>query len=206
MNQSFVFIPLFISLFSCRQNRGTVFTDDSLRHKEELKFCLVGNTKQDEKLISSLKAENYDRLVLMGNFPEQETLLKLYSPLLRTNKNLKIKFLLGNEHHKDSPYQRIHFSDNNPEFFFPNYYYMVDCGGLCVVAPDTNFYFYKNSVPESAEQTKWPLDKRKRLSQCKMTVAMTNHDSGPSARRELEYDDMIDREVVDQGPFVKIQN
>ena len=120
-------------------------------------------------LIYPAGIQSVDDPLLESNF------LQYYRPLLETNPDLIFGLVLGNHDHQGDPKTWIKLSQQDSSFFFPNYYYFVDYGGLCVVALDTSFYYYNERVAEALEQTSWLTKLESRLKRCDVKIAITHH-------------------------------
>lgn len=168
-----------------------MFEDKRLAQEELVKICLTGdtgkNTPLQQEIAEAMEREGCQRIFILGdviynsgidsaNDPElEEKFLKYYLPLLNRNPELEIGIILGNHDHKKDPSAWLNVAKKYPGVFFPNYYYMVDYGGLCLVALDTSFYYYADKVKEMAEQTKWMTQMQSRLKECDVKVALTHH-------------------------------
>jgi 3',5'-cyclic AMP phosphodiesterase CpdA len=162
-----------------------------MAQEEVLKFCLLGDLGMgsdfQKAIATSLKKENCDRIAFLGDLvypsgisssddPElEEKFLTYYSDLFDDNPQLKILLLLGNHDHQGTPLAWRYFAKKDDRFFFPNYYYFIDYGGLCVVALDTSLYFYQKLLPEATEQTAWLTELQSRLKDCDVKVALSHH-------------------------------
>ncbi|HXH74820.1 MAG TPA: metallophosphoesterase [Bacteriovoracaceae bacterium] len=180
-----------ITICSCAKPKGSIFLDESLKQEENVKFCFTGDmgmdTPHQQAIADALKREKCHRLFFLGDlvYPkgidsvEDEELttkfLSYYEPLFEDNPNLFINLVLGNHDHKGKPEAWKDISKKNDHFFFPDYYYMVDYGGICFVALDSSFYYYLNDVFETSAQTSWLQGLRARLKKCDVKVAMTHH-------------------------------
>lgn len=178
-------------ILSCSKPKATVYKDLSLLQEEMVKFCLLGDLGRDtphqKAIAEALERENCHRIVFLGDLiypkgissaddPELETrFLSYYQPLLDKNPNLVINLVLGNHDHKKDPAAWKDVSKRNVGFFFPYYYYMIDYGGLCMVAIDTSFYYYTEKISESMEQNAWMLSLEPRLKDCDVKVAVSHH-------------------------------
>lgn len=183
-----LFIPF---LQNCSKPKATVFKDQSLAEEEMVKFCLLGDlgreTKHQKMIAESLERENCHRIFFLGdlvypkgissvNDPElQSKFLDYYLPLVDRDPQLVINLVLGNHDHKEDPSAWRDVAKEYEGFFFPYYYYMIDYGGLCMVALDTSFYYYTEMVSEAAEQTVWLTQLDPRLRDCDVKVALTHH-------------------------------
>jgi predicted phosphodiesterase len=187
-----LFVALFLVLFqSCGKPTATVFDDNRLSEVDTAKFCLTGDLGRDtdhqQKIADALGKEDCDRIFFLGDlvYPKgissvedpllEEKFLKFYRPLIERDPGVIISLVLGNHDHKGDPEAWLKFGKNNPGFFFPNYFYMIDYGGLCVVALDTSFYYYADKVIEAAEQATWLTKLQPRLKECDVKVAITHH-------------------------------
>lgn len=187
-------ILLLISLFivSCAKPKGGVYKDSALSEEENVKFCFTGDMGKDtphqEAIAEALKREECHRIFFLGDLVYPDGIdsindeeftgkfLAYYEPLLQENPNLKINLVLGNHDHKGKPEAWKRVSQINERFFFPDYYYMLDYGGLCFVALDTSLYYYLSDVSETTAQTTWIQALQKRLKEdCDVKVAVTHH-------------------------------
>jgi 3',5'-cyclic AMP phosphodiesterase CpdA len=175
----------------CSKPKATVFKDERLSQEESVKFCLLGDLGMDtafqDAIANALKREDCDRIVLLGDLvyssgikspddPElDEKFLKFYSPFLDDDPDLRFLLVLGNHDHQGNPAAWKALYREEERFFFPHYYYFVDYGGLCVVALDTSFYFYKEQLAEAGEQTRWLTGLQPRLKECDVKVAVSHH-------------------------------
>lgn len=183
---------LLIFIFqSCGKPEATVFEDKRLSQEELVKICLTGDMGKDtphqKEIAEAMEREGCQRIFMLGDLiypsgissasdPElEQKFLSYYQPLIDRNPDLIINLILGNHDHKKDPSVWKDVSKKYPGFFFPNYYYMVDYGGLCMVALDTSFYYYLDKVKEMAEQTAWMTQLQSRLKDCKVKVALTHH-------------------------------
>lgn len=185
---------MLLSIFmfqTCTQPKATVFRDDRLAQEEIVKFCLLGDmglgSDHQKAIAISLEKENCHRIVFLGDLiypkgisssedPELENkFMNYYLPLFERNPDLVILLLLGNHDHqgKASAWKDVYKMDDR--FFFPNYYYFVDYGGLCLVALDTSFYFYKNEIPEAVSQSRWLSSIQSMLKKCDVKIALSHH-------------------------------
>jgi predicted phosphodiesterase len=193
---------LFLLLTACAKPKATVFIDKRLAQEEHVKICFTGDmgfdTPHQQEIADALKREACHRIFLLGDlvYPKgiksvyssdfQKKFLNHYEPLLQNDPNLIIGLILGNHDHKGDPAAWKDVSKIHEGFFFPNYYYMIDYGGLCLVALDTSFYYYLSNVTEVPQQTAWIQSLRTRLKDCKVKVAMTHH---PFKGRGLDAED-----------------
>ena len=182
---------LILVSYSCGKPEATVFEDKRLAEEELVKICLTGDMGKDtphqKEIAEAMEREGCQRIFMLGDliYPSgissasdselEEKFLSYYQPLIDRNPDLIIGLILGNHDHKSDPSAWLDVSKKYPGFFFPNYYYMVDYGGLCMVALDTSFYYYMDKVKEMAEQTKWMTQLQSRLKDCKVKVALTHH-------------------------------
>lgn len=180
-----------LALYSCAKPKATVFLDKSMEEQENVKFCFTGDmgtaSETQAAMAEAIKGEECDRLFLLGDlvYPKgiksiddeefKTKFLDFYLPLLEENPNLIINLVLGNHDHKGKPEAWKRVGEVHERLFFPNYYYMMDYGGLCVAAFDTSFYYYLNSVSELADQTAWMQGLQSRLKDCKVKVALSHH-------------------------------
>jgi hypothetical protein len=178
-------------LASCARPKGSVVEDRSLLEVETVKFCFTGDMGKDgphqAAIADALNGEGCHRIFFLGDLvypkgieslddPElTQKFLAYYEPLLQENPELVINLVLGNHDHKGDPTIWKRVPSVNDRFYFPNYYYMVDYGGLCVVALDTSFYYYLNDLSEIAEQTAWIQGLQGRLKNCDLKIAVTHH-------------------------------
>ncbi|MFP5385858.1 MAG: metallophosphoesterase [Bacteriovoracia bacterium] len=186
-----MFLPFFFFLQSCGKPEATVFEDKRLAQEELVKICLTGDMGKDtqiqEEMAKALGRENCHRIFMLGDLvypkgiksiedPElQNKFLSYYQPLLEKDPDLIIGLILGNHDHKGKPESWLKIDRKHERFFFPNYYYMIDYGGLCLVAIDTSFYYYESKVKELTQQTKWMTQLQSRLKECDVKVALTHH-------------------------------
>lgn len=203
------FLPsllLFLLVFiGCAKPKATVFLDKSLREEEMVKFCFTGDMGKggdhQKAIAEALEREQCHRIFFLGDLvypkgiksiddPElDEKFLSYYEPLLNKDPNLYINLILGNHDHKGDPSAWKKISEKHPRFFFPGYYYMIDYGGLCMVAMDTSFYYYLNEVTETAKQTNWIQGLQSRLKDCDVKVALTHHPfKGKGLDREDDWE------------------
>lgn len=178
-------------LYSCGNPNARVFEDMTLAEEELVKICLLGDLGKDTELqglmAEALGREECHRMFFLGDLvypsgiksiedPElQQKFLNYYQPLLESNPNLRINLLLGNHDHQGSPAAWRKIGEKHERFFFPHYFYMIDYGGLCMVALDSSFYYYESKVKEMAEQTTWLTRMQKRLKKCDVKVALSHH-------------------------------
>lgn len=187
----FTYLTLFLLLLACAEPKGKVYLDKSLQEEENVKFCFTGDMGKDtahqEVLAEALRRENCNRIFFLGDlvYPKgingiddphlEDTFLRYYDPLLNNDLNLHINLVLGNHDHKGDPAAWKKIGEKNDRYFFPNYWYMIDYGGLCFVALDTSFYYYLSEVGETAEQTRFIQGLQSRLKECDLKVAVTHH-------------------------------
>jgi hypothetical protein len=187
----FLFILITIYTFSCAKPKATIFEDNRLAQEEEVILCFTGDvglgTDHQNTIAQAMKKEKCHRIFLLGDlvYPAgiksasdeelENKFMKFYRPLVDEDPNLIIGLILGNHDHKGEPSAWRNVSKNDERFFFPNYYYMIDYGGLCLVGLDTSFYYYSNSITELWEQTTWLMELNSRLKNCDVKVAMTHH-------------------------------
>lgn len=178
-------------LQNCSKPKATVFKDERLSQEAQVKFCLLGDlgriTYHQKTMAEALSKEGCHRIFFLGDLvypkgissaddPELEArFMSYYRPLVEEDPNLIINLILGNHDHKEDPGAWRDVSKRNEAFFFPWYYYMIDYGGLCMVALDTSFYYYTAKVSEATEQALWLTKLQPRLKECDVTVAMTHH-------------------------------
>jgi predicted phosphodiesterase len=200
--RNLLFALFLILLSACAKPRPTIFVDKRLAQEENVKFCFTGDMGTDsthqQEMAEALMRENCHRLFFLGDlvYPKgiksvnsMEFIKKFqsyYEPLLLENPQLIIGLVLGNHDHKGDPAAWLNISKIHEGFFFPNYYYMIDYGGLCVVAMDTSFYYYLSNVTEVPQQTSWIQGLQSRLKDCKVKIAMTHH---PFKGRGLDAED-----------------
>ncbi len=185
---------LFLSIFifqNCSKPKATVFEDKRLAQEEVVKLCFIGDLGKDSPhqqiMADALGREECHRIFFLGDLvypkgissvddPEfEKKFLDYYKPLLDQDPNLIIPLVLGNHDHKKDPSAWKDVSKRYEGFFFPNYYYMIDYGGLCLVALDTSFYYYTEKVLEATEQASWLFQLQSRLKDCEVKVAVTHH-------------------------------
>lgn len=180
-----------IFIQSCGKVGERIFEDKSLMKEELVKICLTGDMGKDTKLqaemAEALEGEGCHRMFFLGDLvypsgiesiedPElEDKFLSYYEPLLEKDPELIINLILGNHDHKKDPSAWKKISQKHERFFFPHYFYMMDYGGLCVVALDTSFYYYESKVKELSEQTNWMTRLQSRLKDCDVKVALTHH-------------------------------
>jgi predicted phosphodiesterase len=178
-------------LQNCGEPKATVFEDNRLSQEEEVKLCFLGDlgrqTEMQEFMAKSLQKENCHRIFFLGDlvYPKgikssgdtqlEDKFLKYYRPLVEADPNLYINLILGNHDHQEDPAAWKDVAKENPGFFFPHYYYMIDYGGLCIVALDTSFYYYPRLVAEATAQTSWLNRMQNRIKNCDVKVAATHH-------------------------------
>lgn len=176
---------------NCSKPKATVFEDKRLSQETIVKFCFVGDLGQgtdfQKTIAKALDREKCHRIFFLGDlvYPSginslddpllQDKFLSYYDPLFYDNPDLIIGLMLGNHDHQGKPSAWINLSKSDEKYFFPYYYYFIDYGGLCVVALDTSFYFYKEQLGEAAEQTLWLTKLEPRLKDCDVKVAMSHH-------------------------------
>jgi hypothetical protein len=186
-----LFILLLPLLQNCSKPGATVFKDDRLSQEAQVKFCFVGDpgqgTEFQSTITEALIKEECHRIAFLGDLvypkgisstadPElEDKFLKYYRPLFDDNPNLITLLLLGNHDHQGKPGAWRNLYKEDERFFFPNYYYFIDYGGLCLVALDTSLYFYQEQLTEAAEQTQWLTKLQPRLKDCDVKVAMSHH-------------------------------
>lgn len=186
-----LFILLLPLLQNCSKPGATVFKDDRLSQEDQIKICFLGDVGQGTEFQSTiaeaLKKEECHRIAFLGDLvypkgisstadPElEEKFLKYYRSLFDDNPNLITLLMLGNHDHQGKPGAWRNLYKEDERFFFPNYYYFIDYGGLCLVALDTSLYFYQEQLTEAAEQTQWLTKLQPRLKECDVKVAMSHH-------------------------------
>lgn len=188
---SFIALLVIVFFYGCAEPKGKVYLDKSLREEETVKFCFTGDmgkdTEHQKVLAEALEREDCHRIFFLGDlvYPKgissiddphlENAFLRYYDPLLTRNLDLHISLILGNHDHKGDPAAWKKISQKNDRYFFPNYWYMIDYGGLCMVALDTSFYYYLSEVKELTEQIRFIQGLQKRLKECDVTVALTHH-------------------------------
>lgn len=188
---SICLILFLIVVQSCSKPKATVFKDERLAQEAMVKFCLLGDlgreTEHQQVIADALEREKCHRIFFLGDLvypkgitsaddPELERrFMTYYRPLVEEDPNLIINLVLGNHDHKEDPAAWRDVSKRNEAFFFPWYYYMIDYGGLCMVALDTSFYYYTAKVSEAAEQAVWLTELQPRLKDCDIKIALTHH-------------------------------
>lgn len=186
----FLFILLLL-IQACGKPKGTIFEDNSLAQEELVKICMTGDMGKDtelqEAMAEALGRGDCDRIFFLGDLiypkgidsvddPElDDKFLSYYAPLLEKDPELVIGLILGNHDHAGDPSAWLDVGKKFERIYFPNYYYMIDYGGLCVVALDTSFYYYEKKVLEATEQTVWLTRLQSRLKKCDVKVAITHH-------------------------------
>ncbi len=189
--QPVIILLILLLIQACAKPKASVFEDKRLLQEDEVKFCFIGDVGQDTEhqkvMAEALERESCNRIFILGDLvypkgissvddPElEEKFLKYYQPFLSRDPDLIVGLMLGNHDHQGKPSAWLDLARQKPEFFFPNYYYFIDYGGLCVVALDTSFYFYNDKVQEAAEQTSWLAKLEPRLKDCDVKVAMSHH-------------------------------
>lgn len=184
-------VSIFFLLQNCSRPKAHVYKDTLLAEEEMVKFCLVGDlgrvTEHQQEIADALEAEECNRIFFLGDLvypkgiksvddPELERrFLNYYLPLLNRNPELVINLVLGNHDHKEDPSAWKDVSNRYEGFFFPHYFYMVDYGGLCMVALDTSFYYYTEMVAEAFDQAKWLTQLDSKLKSCDVKIAFTHH-------------------------------
>ncbi len=187
----FAFVIILFFVGACAEPKGNVFLDKSLREEETVKFCFTGDmgmdTSHQKAMAEALEREQCHRIFFLGDliYPKgiksiddphlEEAFLKYYDPLLNRNPNLYINLILGNHDHQGVPAAWKKISQINDRYFFPHYWYMIDYGGLCMVALDTSFYYYLSEVSETTQQTRYIQGLQKRLKECDVKIALTHH-------------------------------
>ena len=182
---------IFLFFGGCSPAKKTIFDDKSFLELDVAKLCFVGDvgriTALQADIARALERENCHRIFFLGDLvypkgikssddPElQERFLNYYLPIMERNPELVMPLILGNHDHKGEPSAWRYVSRNYPQLFFPYYYYLIDYGGLCVMALDTSFYYYAENVAEAVEQTNWLMSIQSRLARCKVKVAITHH-------------------------------
>lgn len=190
MRSLILIISVFL-FYSCSKPTATVFEDKRLAEEDMIKFCLVGDMGKDtpfqQAIADGLEREECHRIFFLGDlvYPDgissvnddqfENKFLKYYEPLVEKNPKLIINLLLGNHDHKSDPSAWLDVSEKHEGFFFPNYYYFIDYGGLCFVALDTSFYYYTSKIVEAAEQATWLFQLQERIKDCDVKVALTHH-------------------------------
>lgn len=178
-------------LQNCGEPKATVFEDNRLSQEDEVKFCFLGDlgreTEMQQFMAESLQRENCNRIFFLGDlvYPKgikstsdtqlEDKFLKYYRPLVEADPNLYINLVLGNHDHQGDPSAWKDVAKENPGFFFPHYYYMIDYGGLCLVGLDTSFYYYPRLLSEATAQTNWLNRMQSRFKECDVKVAFTHH-------------------------------
>jgi calcineurin-like phosphoesterase family protein len=184
----FIFV---IILQGCAKPNATVFEDNRLSEVDTAKFCLTGDMGRDtphqQEIADALEKEDCDRIFFLGDlvYPKgissvndpllQKNFLDYYLPIIDRDPGVIIGLVLGNHDHKGDPSAWKKVSKQYPGIFFPNYYYLIDYGGLCIVGLDTSFYYYAEKVVEAAEQAEWLFSIQSRLKDCKVKIALTHH-------------------------------
>jgi hypothetical protein len=189
-SKHYLYFSFLILLLSCARPEALVF-EDKIESQEEIKICMIGDmgmgNKFQQEMAYALENEACDRIYFLGDLvypkgiksvddPElEEKFLSYYSSLFEKNPDLKINLLLGNHDHAGDPSAWKDVDKKYKGYFFPNYFYMVDYGGLCIVALDSSFYYYGDKVAETGKQTLWLSRMQSRLKKCKVKVAVTHH-------------------------------
>jgi hypothetical protein len=178
MRSLLIALILAFTLPNCSRTSGRIFKDTRSTH-QELKLCFLGNlerSNQRDSVRQALEKLKCDQIYLLGNNGDSEQVSQLFSPLFEKNNKLQINFVLGPEDHRKNPTQWRDLAKSNPRYFFPNYFYLVDYGGLCVLALDTGLYHYRRPVDEISQQKEFLNDATKNLHDCQVKIAAT-HDS-----------------------------
>jgi predicted phosphodiesterase len=186
----FVFLILPLIQY-CKPPAEHIYREQNLLTDRDMKFCLLGDLGMEsdlQKVIAdSLLEENCDSIFFLGDliYPDglktvddpgmRQQFLNYYDPLLENNPNLKIHIMLGNHDYAENRDVWRDLYKRNPRYFFPNYFYAMDYGGLCFVTLDTNFYVYKENLTEAFDQTTWLAQLGNDLKGCKYKVAMAHH-------------------------------
>lgn len=183
-----LFLPF---LQCCSKPKATVFKDERLSQETVAKFCFLGDvgqgTEHQKAIAKALDREKCHRIFMLGDlvYPKgigslddpvlDEKFRSFYDPLFYENPDLIIGLILGNHDHQGKPAAWKDLGKSDERYFFPNYYYFIDYGGLCLVALDTSMYFYKEQLPEAGEQTLWLTQLEPRLKDCDVKVALSHH-------------------------------
>lgn len=157
--------------------------------KKDFKICMVGDPgtgKESQKDVAKLlRREKCDSIHFLGDL--------VYSKGIQTTKdeNLEEKFLdvyedigspgsvnltLGNHDYDGNPTAWIAVAKENPQYFFPNPYYILNLNGVCITHIDTNLYLRPAFSLQGETQTKWLEQSEPRMKkECQRTIAITHH-------------------------------
>lgn len=178
-------------LYSCGRPNAHVYQDTTSFSQETLKFCLLGGVGQgsliQKDVATSLSEEKCDQVYFLGDLISGKKIysledpafldnfLSFYQPLLENKKISKINLILGESEYQGDPNIWLTIGEKYEGFFFPNFYYMTNYGGLCIIALDSNLFMNSTLLSEALAQTTWMVKLRDDLKSCKVKVALTHH-------------------------------
>ena len=208
-------LPLFFSLPAQAQS----WWYNRTLTKKDFKICMVGDPgtgKDSQKEVAKLlRQEKCDSIHFLGDL--------VYSKGIQTTKdeNLEEKFLdvyegigstgsvnltLGNHDYEGNPTAWLAVAKENPQYFFPNPYYILNLNGVCITHIDTNLYLRPAFSLQGETQTKWLAQSAARVKkECKRTIAITHHPfrnqghHGPAKGAVLEF---LNKHVIGQYEFL----
>lgn len=182
---------ILLILIACSKPTAHVYQDATVASQSTLKFCLLGGVGQgsliQQAVADSLGKEKCDQVYFLGDLlagPPITSLedpdfidkfLTYYQPLLDSAQVSKIHLLLGENEYLGDPSLWLGIENKYPGFFFPNYYYMTNYGGLCIISIDSNVLTRSEYAETGLKQIAWISSLQSELKNCKIKVALSHH-------------------------------
>lgn len=199
-------IVALLFLYSCGKTSSYVYKNDLHAGQDTLKFCFVGDLGKDtpaqQDVANALFDEQCDEIYFLGDlvYPSgiknvndeelQKKFLNYYEPLFNTASEFRINLVLGNHDYSGNPDAWEDVVKKYPGYFFPNNFYLVDYGGLCILAVDTNYFVKLSLATKAAAMINWLTLQQLNLKNCKAKIAVSHHPfkggSLPSAKGKWE--------------------
>jgi hypothetical protein len=185
-----LFLLLFL-LCACGKPTAHVYQDKTSLTQEMLKFCLLGGVGQgsliQQNVADSLGEEKCDQVYFLGDLVSGPAITSLedpdlldkflsyYQPLFYNKKISRINLILGQNEYQGDPNIWLEIGSKYEGIFFPNFYYMTNYGGLCIVALDSNVFLDSAYIAQALLETAWMIQLKEDLKSCKVKVALSHH-------------------------------
>lgn len=177
-------------LFFSEPHEGKVFSTDV--SGEKIKFCITGdtgmNTKIQRDVVEILRAEQCDRIVIVGDiiYPdginsENDPQIKqkfedFYYPLTLIDKKPKIALINGNHDYRGDFRAWIEVAKTRDWVIMPSRYYMEEVGGFCFYYMDSNIFLRVAQRWDIIPQVRWFYNTRKENSEiCHKEIVFIHH-------------------------------
>lgn len=153
----------------------------------ESKFCFVGDMgmgdEVQEKVARALEKENCRSLHFVGDLVYPNGIDSIDDPLLEEHflkfyRNIKapISLILGNHDHRKNEDAWPMLPKRDPKYVMPDFYYLQNWSGLCLVHLDTNYYKLLKDLFKGLAQSNWLGQQQEYMKDnCTVKVALTHH-------------------------------